>query len=456
MNTTILQLPSVDFHQSLEASFAHIVECLRTQLTADEHFTLTLEAEYSQFTRFNQAKVRQTGSVCDGSVHLTLMRDQRSSYREFPLTGMVERDHQHLDRALTALRQEVSQLPIDPYLVLPTGHSHSHEIHRGTLLSPDQVAAAVLPAVADLDFTGIYAGGLVIRAYADSVGQFHWFATDTYGLDYSLFTPEGQAVKGTLAGSDWDPVAYTAKMQASRQQLHQLSRPARQIERGNYRTYLAPAAMAELMGMLSWGGVSESSYQQGGSCLAPLRRGEKQLSPQITLQENFEQGLVPRFNELGEVAPPKLPLIQSGELVNLLVSSATAQEYALTSNGASQEECLRSPELLPGTLANEEILAALDTGLYLGNLHYLNWSDRPTGRITGMTRYACFWVEGGEIVAPIANLRFDDTLYRFWGDQLVGLTDFQEFIPEVGTYGHRNLGGILTPGALLAEFTYTL
>ena len=49
----------------------------------------------------------------------------------------------------------------------------------------------------------------------------------------------------------------------------------------------------------------------------------------------------------------------------------------------------------------------IDTGLYLGNLHYLNWSDNIGGRITGMTRYACFWVEDGEIVAPIENMRFE-------------------------------------------------
>ncbi len=41
------------------------------------------------------------------------------------------------------------------------------------------------------------------------------------------------------------------------------------------------------------------------------------------------------------------------------------------------------------------------------------------GEITGMTRYACFWVEKGEIVAPIENLRFDDYLYRFLGEGLI-------------------------------------
>jgi predicted Zn-dependent protease len=180
------------------------------------------------------------------------------------------------------------------------------------------------------------------------------------------------------------------------------------------------------------------------------------LSNAFDVKENFQRGLVPRFNELGEMAAPELPLIEKGVLVNTLVNSRTAKEYQKTANGANSYEALRAPEINPGNLRFEEILPSLDTGLYVSNLHYLNWSDRPTGRITGMTRYACFWVEGGEIVAPIENLRFDESLYRFWGENLVDLTNFQEFIPEVGTYESRQLGGSMVPGMLVENFTYTL
>jgi predicted Zn-dependent protease len=77
----------------------------------------------------------------------------------------------------------------------------------------------------------------------------------------------------------------------------------------------------------------------------------------------------------------------------------------------------------------------LDTGLYVSNLQYLNWSDRQTDIITGMTRYAYFWVEKAELVAPIDNMPFDESLYRFWDQEnLVDLTNFQQFIREVGTY----------------------
>jgi predicted Zn-dependent protease len=125
-------------------------------------------------------------------------------------------------------------------------------------------------------------------------------------------------------------------------------------------------------------------------------------------------------------------------------------------NGAGRGEGLRSPVVSTGVLKESEVLPSLDRGLYLSNLHYLNWSDRNSGRITGMTRYACFWVENGKIVAPIKDLRFDDSLYAFLGENLLGLTDFQEFIPETGTYESRSLGGQLMPGLLVEDFTFTL
>ncbi|MBD2570470.1 TldD/PmbA family protein [Anabaena lutea] len=441
----------------LESNFNQLIETLLIKKSEGEHFTVRLNSEGSQFTRFNHAKVRQTGFVADASIVLTLMADKRRSFRHFPFSGNWEIDWQLAYSALQELRDELPLLPIDPYLVLPSGTNTSREVNIGKLLTPEIVVSNILESVADLDFTGLYAGGVIIRAYGDSSGQKHWFATDSFTLDYSLFMESGQAVKGTFAGSNWDESAYLAKINDGKKQLAMLSLPVKELPRGKYKTYFAPAAVADLLAMLSWGAISEADIQQGNSALAVLSRQEKQLSPKFNLQENFQLGLVPRFNELGEMAAPELPLIEKGVLSNTLVNSRTAKEYNKLANGANGSETLRSPEISPGNLAFDDILPSLDTGLYVSNLHYLNWSDRPAGRITGMTRYACFWVENGEIVAPIENLRFDESLYRFWGaENLVDLTDFQEFIPEVGTYESRQLGGSLVPGMLVEDFTYTL
>jgi predicted Zn-dependent protease len=440
----------------LESSFDRVVAWLSHNCHPEEEFTLRLRGEVSQFIRFNRAKVRQTGMVQDGTIQLTLMRQERSGYIEFPVTGDVDIDLSAVRAAWEFIRTEVSQLPIDPHLVLPQGDARSREVHRGALLPPDTVVSTILPRVANLDFVGFYAGGTVLRGYADSQGQKHWFATDSYTLDYSLFTDTGAAVKGTLAGGEWNDLAYQQQIEESVERLRQLSHPPKTIERGKYRTYFAPAAAADLLGMLSWGGISEAALQQGRSCLGALQRQETILSPLLTIRENFERGLVPRFNELGEIAPPTLSLIEGGELINTLINARTGKEYGKVGNGANLGESLRSAEISPGNLTHDRILAELDTGLYVSNLHYLNWSDRPSGRITGMTRYACFWVEHGQIVAPIVNLRFDDSLYRFWGQNLLALTDTLEFIPDVDTYGSRQLGGSWVPGLLVSNFTYTL
>lgn len=448
------------FVDKMDAAFNAVLSAVSDQLQPEEAFTLELTAEQSQFTRFNRAKVRQTGIVTDGALEFTLMSSasgsDRRSFRTVPMTGDRTIDVHHITEALASLREELPQLPVDPYLVLPHGDATSREVHQGKLLAADELAAALLTPVADLDFTGIYAGGSMIRAYGDSAGQNHWFATDSFTLDYSLFTADGQAVKGTVAGREWDAAAYAAKLKESRIQLERMAIAPKTLEPGQYRTYLAPAAVAEFMSMFSWGAVSESALQKGGSALGRLRRGDASLSPKFVLKENFSHGLVPRFNDLGDVAPPSLTLIEDGQLKNSLISARTAKEYNLESNGAAGWEGLRSPEILPGQLPTSDVLNALGTGLYVSNLHYLNWSDRPTGRITGMTRYACFWVENGTIVAPIKNLRFDESLYQCLGEQLVELTDTQEFVPEVGSYEHRDLGGIWTPGILVNNFTYTL
>ena len=109
-----------------------------------------------------------------------------------------------------------------------------------------------------------------------------------------------------------------------------------------------------------------------------------------------------------------------------------------------------------GTLAQADALAALDTGLLINNLWYLNYSDRPACRLTGMTRFATFWVEHGKIVAPVNVMRFDDTLYRILGDNLNALTQEQDFMLDSSSYGERSTQSSRLPGALLAGLKFTL
>ena len=440
----------------MEQLFNKLSEILLNSLGADEYMKVSIDGENSQFVRFSQSKVRQGGLVYDTSLSISLIKDGRTCRGSFTLTGNSEIDEKTSLAELERLREEVVSLPKDPFVVLPEDTGSSREDHNGSLLNQKNAVSALSPAMQGVDLAGIWASGRIFTGNANSAGQKHWFATDTFSLDYSLITPDERMVKGTYAGSQWDQTEYEKNMESSISKLRMMDKPGKKIKPGAYRTYIAPAGVADIVGMFSWGGVGEASIQQGDSSLCRMRQNDVKMSPCVTLSEDFTSGMVPRFNYNGELAPEKLDLILSGSLHNTLISSRTAKEYGVRSNFAGEHEAMRSPVLAPGDLNEDDVVQSLDTGIYLSNLHYLNWSDRPGGRITGMTRYACFWVENGEVVAPIENMRFDDSIYNFFGENLESVTDKSHFHPTVETYEGRELGGVSCPGILLKSFKLTL
>ena len=440
----------------MEQLFNQLSEKLLKSLDADEHMKVSIDGENSQFVRFSQSKVRQAGLVDDTSLSISLIKDGRTCSGSFTLTGNSETDEKTAYMELERMREEVVSLPKDPFVVLPEDTGSSREDHNGSLLSQENAVSALSPAMQGVDLAGIWASGRIFTGNANSAGQKHWFATDTFSLDYSLITPDEKMVKATYAGSHWNQSEYEKTMASSIAKLRMMDKPGKKIKPGAYRTYIAPAGVADIVGMFSWGGVGEASIQQGDSSLCRMRQNDVKMSPCFTLSEDFTSGMVPRFNYNGELAPEKLDLILSGSLHNTLVSSRTAKEYGVKSNFAGEREAMRSPVLAPGDLNEDDVVQSLDTGIYLSNLHYLNWSDRPGGRITGMTRYACFWVENGEVVAPIENMRFDDSIYNFFGDNLEAVTNKVHLHPTVETYDGRELGGVSCPGILLKSFELTL
>ena len=279
---------------------------------------------------------------------------------------------------------------------------------------------------------------------------------ETFSLDWSLYHRTDKAVKSLYAGTHWEPAAFRRGMDEGRTQLASLQQPAMALAPGRYRAYFSPAAMAELLGTLSWGGFGHKEQAVGTSPLMRLVRGEARLDSRIHLREDLRRGAAPAFTPDGFTRPEELPLVTDGAHASSLCSPRSAREYGLVSNGAPADEGPQSLHLLAGDLPEAEALEALGTGLYISNLHYLNYSDRRYCRITGMTRFACFWVEHGRRVAPLEVMRFDDDLLAMLGPRLLALGDRAIVHQDTHTYGERMLGSITTPGALIDGFNLTL
>jgi predicted Zn-dependent protease len=444
-----------DFVSQSEVNFQKLSDALFADLKGNENLTLNLNGEDSLFLRFNGPHVRQNTQVQQQSLSMRLMADGRTFDQSLNLTGNLTTDTQTSRALLEKARKNIQALPEDPYQVATQNNGKSHHDFGGKVPSGATLIEEIIEASHKEDLSGLFCGGPVIRANRNSQGQNHWFSTESFFFDYSLYQGP-KAVKKIIAGAQWETDKWQASIQQASRELSLMTRPERTLKPGAYRAYLAPGAVNEILGIMSWGALSSGAWKQGQCPFKNLANGEASLSKLFSLRENFGLGLTPAFNSLGEVSPDLVPLIEHGRWLQFLTSSRTEKEYGLPSNGASESEGLRSPEILPGSLEEVSILKELGTGVYLNNLHYLNWSDREKARVTGMTRYACFWVENGEIVGPMKDLRFDEGLYEAFGQKLIGVTKNAEIIPETSTYYRRAIGGAKVPGLLIDGFTFTL
>ncbi|MFJ3108167.1 TldD/PmbA family protein [Pseudomonas putida] len=439
----------------MQHAFETLVGDVRAALQAGEQFTLGYSAEQSQFVRFNHAKVRQAGEVSQASAQLRLVRDGRQAEQQVTLSGDVQLDRQRLADAVAQLRQTLPLLALDPYLRLDESAWHSHSLQAQPLPELDEVLALLDSEAGDLDLVGIYAAGPICRGFASSFGAFGWHQANSFNFDWSLFHENGQAVKANYAGQLWSAEDFIARLRQAREQLGFLGRPAITLKPGSYRAYLAPAAMDEIAGMLCWGGFSAQALATGNSALQRLYNGDARLSPLVSFTEQVSGSLSPAFSDEGA---PRLdvPLIQQGQAQQRLISARSAAEFELLANGADSYESPCALSLAPGNLASEQVLERLGTGLYISNLWYLNYSDLPAARMTGLTRFATFWVENGQIQGPVSTMRFDDSLYSLLGSQLEDLTQAREMILSTSTYGQRSTGSSHLPGALVKGLTLTL
>jgi predicted Zn-dependent protease len=431
----------------VKSRFFELADALNKVLQSGETLLSTFSGERSDFVRFNRGSVRQAGSVEQGYLTLRLLRDRRQA------AATVSLDLEEAGDAMTRLREALGALPEDPWLLVnETPHSTASE-RRASLPVPEEAARSIVAAAKGRDLVGIYAGGTLYRGFANSLGQRNWHEVDSFNFDWSLYLDGDKAVKAGYAGFDWSQEALAEKVESAARELEHLKLERRAVAPGEYRAYLAPRALDELTGLLAWGGFSARSRATKQSPLLRMQAGER-LNPRITLAENTAEGVAPAFQGDGFVKPPRVVLLEEGVLRDALVSPRSAKEYGLVPNAG--RESPQSLDVSAGALGNAEILSALDTGLYISNLWYLNYSDRSAGRITGMTRFATFWVEGGRIAAPAMPMRFDDSIYRMLGANLVDLTRERELLLDPSTYGERSTSSARLPGVLLGALRFTL
>jgi predicted Zn-dependent protease len=436
--------------------FYELAALLQSQIKGNEHFTCWFSAENSDFVRFNHGAIRQPGHVRQIYLSLDLINGLRHASSSTTLGGNLDTDREVIDRLVCSLRDQLTDLPEDPHLLISTEVYSTERIVNSRLPVTTAIVDEIMAVAQSYDFVGILAAGPVYRGFANSYGQRNWHETSNFNLDWSLYQSHDKAVKTAYAGFDWDSATFKDKFNAAASQLEILKLEPITLKLGSYRAYLTPTAFGEMVGMFNWDGFSEKSLRTKQSSLRRMRNGGLRLNPAITLCENTADGMAAGFQGEGFIKPKRIKLLDQGMLSNSMISPRTAKEYGIATNGANGSEMMASIDVEAGDLSIPQVLAELDTGIYISNLWYLNFSDRSNCRVTGMTRFATFWVENGEFKAPLNVMRFDDSLFRLLGNNLVGLTSERELLVDSESYGQRGTNSMRLPGALVKDFNFVL
>ncbi len=126
------------------------------------------------------------------------------------------------------------------------------------------------------------------------------------------------------------------------------------------------------------------------------------------------------------LATQSFPVIEDGILKNYAFSRLHAAKLGAVPKGCGFSFFGRTigfpfaMVMKPGLKPKEELIAEVDDGLLVTNLHYTNFVNPPVGSITGMSKDGLFIIKNGEIVGSAKNMRFTDELPRFLKDIDVG------------------------------------
>ena len=440
----------------MKSYFKKVSEYLFNSLESNEILILNFDAEQTDFVRFNHAKIRQAGNVDQATLTLSLVYKRKSLHSVIRLSLDYQKDSVLLLRTLYYLRREIPELPQDPYLMYERNLNSFDRETKNKSLDSFNITDSILQGCHSLDMVGILSTGAIMKGFSNSLGQFNWHESQSFNFDWSMYTDTGKAIKQNYSDQVWDQNIFSSLLDESKQKLQVIDNKEQTIQPGEYRVYLSPSALNEIVDMLSWGGFSYKANKIGSSPLHLMMKGEKKLNKIVSFTEDLTNGISPKFHSDGFIKPDTTELIINGEYKSSLISPRSALEYSVNHNAAEYYESPVSINLKEGAISNDNILATLKDGIYISNLWYLNFSDLNNGRITGLTRFGCFKVSNGEYQGPINTMRFDETVYNIFGDKLIGLTNNKQLLIDSSTYDERSTHSSTIPGAIVEDFKMTL
>jgi predicted Zn-dependent protease len=293
---------------------------------------------------------------------------------------------------------------------------------------------------------------VIARALCNSAGREVYGSMSRASFSLTASAEDGSGFAEHIASSaaavDADSVVARAIEKAKR------SREPRAIEPGEHTVVLEPPAVSALLLFTCYQGFGARAVEEESSFLCG-RIGTDVLSRSISIVDDARHPMYPGFAFDGEGSARKRTLLVDR---GRLCGPVTDRRYAHLRNEESTGHALAQPSLegpkpqnllvMPGEQSLDELIASVERGLLVTQLHYVNLIDPRDLVLTGVTRNGTYRIERGRATHAVKNLRFTESLVR-------ALSRVRGISRELAVSGALFDGEMITPALCIEGFRFT-
>jgi predicted Zn-dependent protease len=408
-----------------------------------------------ELTRFANSFIHQNV----GEEYVTVRLRVSAGGRVATVTGNRGDDAALAKLAESALTVAATQ-PVDedwPGLTVPIEIPPADFSHASTNDAVPAQRAAAVKAFVDAG-EGLSAAGFCdtdsfATAFANSAGHRVSARGSRATIDGIHQTGEsaGAAHQTSNAFAELDAAAAGAlAADRARRGLH-----AFDLKPGEYEVVLAPEPVATIAVFLDFYGLNGKACNEGQSF---VELGAAQFDPRITLLDDpMGAGALGEAYDSEGTPKQRTVLVDAGTTKTVVHDRRSARRAGTATTGhawamsGSLGPLAGHVVVQPGTDSVDDMIAAVERGVYVATFNYCRILDPKSQVVTGLTRNGTFMIENGAITGAITNLRFTQSFVKALGPgNVLGVgSDLRYADSEFGQ------GVVRAPSLRLASWNFT-
>jgi len=372
-------------------------------------------------------------------------------------------DETSLDEVVARAKYNASASPVDenfPGFAGPADYAEVTAFDEKTAAySPLQRAEAVgavcrRTAEKGLNASGAFSTGCTSETVANSNGAFAHHVTTPVDFKTTVMS-EDSSGRAQAYGWRTEDVPVESLGEAAIRKA-ELGRNPRRIEAGEYPVVFEASVTEDLLLNLDFHGMGAQPVLEGRSWMNG-RMGELAMSPLVSIwDDGLDPGGVPMPFDYEGVPRQRVDIVRQGVVQGPVYDRYTAQKAGTISTGHALPSTFRSMGPLAGNLfmaagesSIEEMIRSTERGVYVSRFWYTRLVHPRDCVVTGMTRDGVFWIENGEIVYPIKNLRFTQSYVEALARVEAVENETHLLSSDYGSFALR------VPGLKIASFKFT-